>query len=158
MVDLGRSPYGRRPFFLPTGEGAGGAVALCARRTPSRRILVIVALGESRLHNFLALASKMCSQNMGKPAGVAPLQRVQDCFVFLDRKRPMPGGHRRDEPRAPNAPRYRFIKSGEHGVVCRANDALMDQSIATVVRLQVARAIVFDHIGLQRRDFVQLLV
>src|SRR5688572_26356236 len=121
-------------------------------------IQVGVWFGESRLHDFLALAPKMCSQDMGKSAGVAPLQRVQDCFVFLDRKRPMPGGHRRDEPRAPNARRYRFIKSGEYGVVSRANDALMDQSIATIVREQIARAIVFDHICLQRRDFAQLRV
>jgi hypothetical protein len=96
------------------------------RRTANRRILIVIAFGESRLHNLLALASKMCPQDMCKPTGVAPLQRVQDSFVFLDRKRPMLGGHGCDEPRTANTRRYRFIKPGKYCVVSGANDGFMN--------------------------------
>jgi hypothetical protein len=40
-------------------------------------VLRTTRLGEPCLHDFLALAPKMRAQDMGKPAGVAPLQRVR---------------------------------------------------------------------------------
>jgi hypothetical protein len=45
-------------------------------------------LGEGRLHDFVALAPKMGPQDMGKPAGVASLQRIQDHFVLAYRFSP----------------------------------------------------------------------
>ena len=33
----------------------------------------------------------------------------------------------------------------------------MDQPVAAIIRRQIARAVMFDHVGLQRCDFVQLL-
>jgi hypothetical protein len=45
-------------------------------------------LGEPCLHYFVALGPKMGPQDMGKPAGVAPLQRVQHPFVFAYRFSP----------------------------------------------------------------------
>src|ERR1700738_228756 len=98
-------------------------------------------LGEPSLHDFLALSSKVRPQNMRKPAGVTSLQRGQDSFVLLNRKRPVFRGHRCDEPRPAYPRRYRFVKSGEHRVVGGANDALMDKTVATIIRQQVAGAI-----------------
>jgi hypothetical protein len=47
-------------------------------------------LGEARLHDFVSLASKMGPQDMSKPAGVAPLQRIQHPLVFAYRFSPHP--------------------------------------------------------------------
>src|ERR1700738_5170855 len=136
--------------FVPE---AGDAAALIGGATEvpnaGRRASVTTRLGESGLHDFLALASKMVPQNMGKSAGVASLQRVQDSFVLLNRKRPMLGRHRCDEARPSYARRYRFIKSGEYRVIGGANNALMDKSIATIIRQQIAGTIMLDHVGLQ---------
>ena len=49
------------------------------------------ALGEAGLDDFLALSPQVRVQDMGEPAAIAPLQRVQDSFVLLDGKRPMLG-------------------------------------------------------------------
>ncbi len=51
-----------------------------------------------------------------------------------------------------------LVKSGEHRVIGGANDAFMDKAIATVIRQQIASAIMLDHIGLQDGNFAKLLV
>jgi hypothetical protein len=45
-------------------------------------------LGEPCLHDFVAFAPKMGPQDIGKPAGVAPLQRIQRHLVFAYRFSP----------------------------------------------------------------------
>src|ERR1700733_1002773 len=105
--------------------------------------------GEPGLHDFLTLPPKVGSQNMRKSARITSLQRVQDSLVLLNRKSPVFGGHRRDEPRPAYPRRYRFVKSGEYGVIGGANDALVDQPVAAIIRQQVAGAIVLDHADLQ---------
>jgi hypothetical protein len=90
---------------------------------------LIIRLGEAGLHDFLAFSPKVRPKNVRQSAGVTPLQRVQNSFVLLHRKRPMFGRHRGDEARAPDPCRDRFIKSGEHRVIGGSNDAFMDKAI-----------------------------
>ena len=96
-------------------------------------------------------------QDVCKPAGVAPLQRVQYPFVFLNCQCPMLTGHRRDETRTSNT-RCDHLYMPASTALSAARDAFMDQPIAAIVRQQIARAIVLDHSGLQRSDFMHLLV
>jgi hypothetical protein len=116
------------------------------------------ALGEARLDDFLALAPQMRVQDMGEPAAIAPLQRVQDSLVLLDRKCPMLCRHRGDEPSPPYPRGDRFIEAGEHRVVGSANDGLVDQAVAAIIRQQILRAKMLDHVRLQIGNFTQLLV
>jgi hypothetical protein len=89
----------------------------------------------------------MVSQDMGKPAGIAPLQRVQNSFMLLDGKRPMFRRHRCDEL-CPPYPRYdRFIETGQHGIIGYANDSLVNQPVAAIVRDQILRATIWRTIA-----------
>jgi hypothetical protein len=99
IVETGRQPALQRPLC-----GQKRSYRAPAEIQPNAVVSnsLIIRLGEAGLHDFLAFSPKVRPKNVRQSAGVTPLQRVQNSFVLLHRKRPMLGRHRGDEARAPD--------------------------------------------------------